>query len=1048
MMITRSTIMRSLLAILVAACSLSSNAQTVSFSLITAPCNYNGVLGINMTGMTPPVVVTWQTTGTNAITFTHTVTGTSDAFTNYPGGPVSVFASDGMNFASNTYAGASPFNYTMATTPEVCPVKGTATVTVTGGTAPYTYQWYDKQTDGIVGTTGTVNLHTGNYGVSITDAAGCKYGSKVNDDGSDGYIYYVAPFTATVTTSPANCTNGSATVSAISSGAAMPVAYDWSNHASTQTISGLSQGTFSVWITDALGCHAGTGTPDIDQPQVVSVTQSSTIGVTVTTGSTTCAGNDGTATAIAAGGTAPYTYLWNNGATTQSQTSLNSGGYVVTVTDANGCTGQGSNSVFNPSPIMVSASSSASLCTIPSGNATISAFGGTAPYTIQWFTTPAHTGSTATSLPAGDYGYKVTDAAGCVVTGTVTVPQVNTIYAFFMANPTTCATANGSMSVTPTGGVAPYSYSWSTGASGSSISAAPAGDYTVTITDGMSCKTTVTHPLPALAATGAGIFSTPPSCEVANDGTAMAIAYGGASPYAYGWSTGGTTSTITSLHPGPYWLNVTDLTGCSIRKYTYLSADTVTDCFCSISGTIYNDTNANCTQEAGELGIANIQVYCSGIGYTYTDANGRYSFHVPSGSYTITESIEQAHPLASCQLNDISVTAIASAGCVHTVDFANAQSIVHDVHISTWDVSKPVPGSDYRQVTIVSNKGSYTEDSIVATHNISGALYTPSFVPSSAFTGTPLMYTTTPGFASLNPGAAQAVYGDFSVPANMPAGTNITVADTAAFMSPIASYLLDYTADDNIGAHSAAVVNSYVPNFKEVHPKGTGSNGTIYTKDSVLEYMIHFENTTETDIQNVTIVDTLDNNLDWTSLRPVYASAPAKVTLTQAGSYKIATFTFSNINLTTLTITDARNQGLLTYTIKTRNGLAVGTQFKNHASIYFGGNEPVITNTTLNTLGLDISNVNETPAGQQGSFVIYPNPASASFTSVITGTEAHTAQLTVCDVTGKTMITKTIALQKGTQHVGTDISQLAPGVYFVTLNNNGKNETQKLVIVK
>ena len=225
--------------------------------------------------------------------------------------------------------------------------------------------------------------------------------------------------------------------------------------------------------------------------------------------------------------------------------------------------------------------------------------------------------------------------------------------------------------------------------------------------------------------------------------------------------------------------------------------------------------------------------------------------------------------------------------------------------------------------------------------------------------------------------------------------------------------------------------------------------GLITYADSTLEYMVHFQNTGTAPAQNIIVIDTLDNNLDWSTLRPEYMSAACKVTLQQIGSLKVAKFTFSNIFLPTKTSNDLRSNGMFTYTIKTMPGLPIGTQFKNRASIYFDYNAPVMTNQTLNTLGASSTTVvSNTAAEQKKSFTIYPNPANRSFYSVINSTSATSAEMSISDVTGKVLISKTIALQNGAQTISTNISALSPGVYFVTLNNNGKTETQKLVVIK
>src|SRR4051812_21418371 len=129
--------------ILCLAFSYMSFAQSVSFTLSTAPCFNDGVLTANFTGLTPPLNVTWTTMGTTGTTITHTgVTTTSDALTSYSGGAVYVNVVEACCStvaAYNYYGGAPPFIYYVGTTPAVCPAVGTATVTVTGGASPYTY---------------------------------------------------------------------------------------------------------------------------------------------------------------------------------------------------------------------------------------------------------------------------------------------------------------------------------------------------------------------------------------------------------------------------------------------------------------------------------------------------------------------------------------------------------------------------------------------------------------------------------------------------------------------------------------------------------------------------------------------------------------------------------------------------------------------------------------------------------------------------------------------------------------------------------------------
>ncbi len=1037
--------------VLLMALAVISRSQTISFSLVTPPCHNDGLLTVNMTGLTPPLTVSWTTYGSSGATITHTgVTGLFDALTGYSGGPVYVYATDGTNVAANSYGGMPPFYFSVAASPEVCPTPGAASVSVSGGTAPYTYQWYNLATSGTVGTGTPISLLTGQYGVMITDAHGCTYGTQDDniDTATSAIIGYIAPFTVSLNATTASCTNGTASVVSVSSGAALPVTYLWSNGASTASIAGLTTGFYSVVVTDALGCISGLDSGSSSSG--IYVPQSVTISVPVTPTPTSCLDTNGAVIAFGSGGVSPYTYLWNNGSVAQSQTGLAAGYYSVLATDANGCIGSGAAYVNVSTPITVTYTSSPSLCTSPTGNATLVPAGGTSPYTVLWYTAPPQTTPTATSLAAGNYNFKVTDAVGCIQTGTVNVPPVDVISLSFSSTPALCTLSTGSLNVAAVGGVTPYTYLWNTGATTPGLSSVPAGYYMLTVTDALGCKVTKTPYLPDYSPVSLGVSVTPASCIFTNDGSLTAVPMGGTAPYSYGWSSGGTTATISGLPYGSYWFYVTDAAGCTANNYTWLPFDSsATDCYCTISGTIYNDTNSNCVQDPGEVGINNVQVYCSGIGYTYTDASGHYSFLVPSGTYTVLETVLAFYPLASCQSNAIVVTAAAATGCIHTVDFANTMDTIHDMHISTWDYSFPVIGNPYTQITTISNDGTVEEDSVLAVYAEDGQLLAPTFMPSGIFTGPTGDYNTAAGFPAMMPGQTSFFFMNYNVPTDVPIGTTVNFHDTIAYKAPMDNWLTDYSPWNNVNYFSTNTVAAYDPNFKEVSPKGTGPQGYITYADSTLEYMVHFQNTGTAPAQNIIVIDTIDGNLDWTTLRPEYMSAACKVTLQQVGSMKVAKFTFNNIFLPTKTSNDLRSNGMFTYTIKTMPGLPIGTQFKNRASIYFDYNAPVMTNQTLNTLGATATTaVTNTTTVPQRAFTIYPNPAGQNFYSVINSAAAASAEMSVSDVTGKVLITKTVALQKGAQTISTNISALAPGVYFVTLNNSGKTETQKLVVIK
>ncbi len=1009
---------------------------SVAFVLNQAPCNANGILTANFANLTPPLTVTWYI-GAGTVVTHNNVTTLSDVLTGYSGAPVFVYVQGASSSVDGSYAGAPPFTYQTTVTNGICPANGTATATITGGAAPYTYQWIDIATSTVASTSNPATLPDGSYGLMITDANGCTYGSMYGS-GDSIYVHRIPPFNFTLNTTQANCTNGTATVANIVGSGVPPYTYQWSNGANTASISGLVAGPYSVTVTDALGCQ---------REKSEQVHQTITIGANVTMTPSNCAQNNGSLITFGSGGTPPYSYLYSNGGTTATQNNLAPGYYSVVVTDANGCSGNGYSYINATTPVNVTFATTASSCTAPTGSATLTVSGGQAPYTVSWNTFPAQSGMTASNLAPGNYSFLVTDANGCVRSGVVNVPPVNVITASISGTSTTCLMSNGSINVIPAGGTAPYTYLWSNGATTQSVSGLAAGGYTVQITDAAGCSVSKYKNVETASPVNTGLTTTLASCIFTADGSVASSVWGGTAPYTYNWSNGQTTATATGLAQGNYWLNVTDANGCTDHSFVHVGYANGNACYCTITGTVYHDLNGNCVQDAGEPGIPNIQIHCSGIGYAYTNASGVYSFQVPSGTYTLSEAIQATYPLAGCQNNALTVTATAAAGCTQTYNFANLVNPIHDVHISTWNANMAVPGNAYNQVCIVTNDGTVAESNILAGYANDGQLNAASFMPGGIFAPAGASHYSTAGntFPTLAPGASQAFNITYNVPTNIPMGTGLAYRDSTVYNAPMANWLTDYSPWNNVNQLNTTVVSSYDPNFKEVSPKGTGPMGDITRADSVLEYMIHFQNLGTYKAQNVVVIDTLDNNLDWTSLRPVYSSHAAKVSIDEHGVLK---YTFNNINLPAKMYDEKGSNGLFTYTIKMKPNLPYGTHIWNNAGIYFDYNEAVVTNRVVNTI-VKPTDIDNKGSEERLAFAIYPNPAHNNFTAIVDNKTANAAaSISITDVSGRTLMVRTMRLQSGKQLIGMGTESLTSGVYFVNLQIDGRKSSQKLVIVK
>ena len=362
---------------------------------------------------------------------------------------------------------------------------GTATAIPAGGTGPYTYSWNTVPVQTTITATGLI---AGTYTVTVTDANLCT---------ATANAVITQPAAAlTVTTSHVNvaCFGGATgTATAIPAGGTGPYTYSWNTVPvqTTITATGLIAGTYTVTVTDANLCTA-TANAVITQPAAALTVTTSHVNVACFGGTT------GTATAIPAGGTGPYTYSWNTVPvqTTITATGLIAGTYTVTVTDANLCTATANAVITQPAAALTVTTSQVNVACFggATGTATAIPAGGTGPYTYSWNTVPVQTTITATGLIAGTYTVTVTDANLCTATANavITQPAAALTVTTSHVNVACFGGATGTATAIPAGGTGPYTYSWNTVPVQTTITATGliAGTYTVTVTDANLCTAT------------------------------------------------------------------------------------------------------------------------------------------------------------------------------------------------------------------------------------------------------------------------------------------------------------------------------------------------------------------------------------------------------------------------------------------------------------------------------------------------------------------------------------------------------------------------------
>ena len=410
----------------------------------------------------------------------------TEDLTNVPAGSYSVTITDshGCTTLANAAVNqpASPLGGSVVTVSNVTVYggnDGSITVQGSGGTAPYQYAIESGafQSSGTFG-----SLAAGTYNFTVRDSKLCTY--DLTATVTQPWI----PLTASIISQTnVPCSGGSqGSVTAAGWGGTSPYMYSLNGapYQASGTFSSLSAGVYTIFVRD--------GASDVFNLPV-EITQSESLQIAFTVNPPHClGGSDGTAVALPSAGTAPYTYLWNTDPVQNMQTAtgLSAGTYSVTVTDANGCTATSNVLLFQPSSELVIELAKTDVPCVggSTGTASASASGGLPPYIYSWNSTPVQTTQTAVNLPSGTYTVNVTDSNGCTRTGSVTISELSAMTVTSSVSDASCPDSNdGSVTLTITGGTAPYTIFWSDGAATLTRNNLNAGRYGVVVTDHNGC---------------------------------------------------------------------------------------------------------------------------------------------------------------------------------------------------------------------------------------------------------------------------------------------------------------------------------------------------------------------------------------------------------------------------------------------------------------------------------------------------------------------------------------------------------------------------------
>ncbi|MEZ4720711.1 MAG: T9SS type A sorting domain-containing protein [Flavobacteriales bacterium] len=403
-----------------------------------------------------------------------------------------------LSGAESVDMGAQEYSCTIAHTVSSSDVScsggndGSASITLTGGSAPFDYIWSNaSSTTNTASTSNSISsLIAGTYTVTATDDNNCIAIEEFE------IIEPASALNAAVTsTTNVDCfgTSGGA-IDITTTGGTTTYAFLWSNAATSEDLTAISGGTYTLTVTDANGCTT-TASASITEP-------SSALNAAVTsTTNVDCFGNSNGAIDITTtGGTTTYSFLWSNAATSEDLTTISAGNYTLTVTDANGCTTTASASITQPSSALnavVTSTTNVDCFGNSNGAVDITTTGGTTTYSFLW--NNSATSEDLTAISGGTYTLTVTDANGCTATASSVVNEPTQIVGTAASTPSTvCEGDPISLSCSFSGGGGSYGYSWtSNNGFVSSIqnpsdnpNVAGTNTYTVTVTDANGCTGT------------------------------------------------------------------------------------------------------------------------------------------------------------------------------------------------------------------------------------------------------------------------------------------------------------------------------------------------------------------------------------------------------------------------------------------------------------------------------------------------------------------------------------------------------------------------------
>ncbi len=496
--------------------------------------------------------------------------------------------------------------------------------TTTGGTVPYFYQWNNSSNIILADTTANpVNLISDNYTLILTDNNGCQITSSAIITQPDSLIISFASIDVL-------CTNdNTGSVDATINGGTSPYVYVWNTGQTTQDLTNISAGNYTLNVNDFQGCSTQKSI-EINEPEEVLTIEISKIDVK-------CKGTStGVAEVEVSGGVSPYQINWSNGENNTLNDSLVAGIYTVTVTDNHNCVAN-SGIVINEPPTSVSFGinvTDASCFNYSDGVIELTPNGGTTPYQLVFGDTTLNAFNNIInsyildSLHQSVYYARIIDYNGCEFDTLIAVNQPDSLMVNGVVTDVLCfGSQDGMVDLTVSGGTLPYSYFWSDSSTNQNLTNVYSGWYNVEVLDSHACLTKAVFFIDQPNEIVIKETITEPTCRDNEDGTISVYVTGGIPGYDYIWSNNEITETIYDLASGTYTIEVYDEHNC-LKTDTFIVNPSTIDCIDAPTAFTPDGDGINDTWVLDNINNypnATVQIYNKWGNLLYETTNGNYT---------------------------------------------------------------------------------------------------------------------------------------------------------------------------------------------------------------------------------------------------------------------------------------------------------------------------------------------------------------------------------------------------------------------------------------